>query len=128
MAVAQPVSPGRNWPTESVIARVRLPGARHFHIFLIFRTAQALYAAWVPKAVGSIFDLAGDPWKSVSIRMPEQLWELITDEAARGGMSASEFTRLAALAAVWYRRGERGHPYGDLLQRLGLLDEQREGS
>lgn len=58
--------------------------------------------------------------------MPEELWETITDEAAHAGMSASEFVRQAALAAVWYRRGERGHPYGELLERLKLLNPPEE--
>jgi len=56
-----------------------------------------------------------------NVRMPEELWEAIQDEAMRCHMSASQFVRQATLATIAYRHERRGD---DLRCRLGLEENR----
>lgn len=61
--------------------------------------------------------------KIVSVRMSEELWELLQDEALRAGTSASEFVRSACLVAVVYRQTRRGDDYGRIMERFGIDED-----
>jgi hypothetical protein len=58
--------------------------------------------------------------KIVSIRMSEDIWEAVQDEALRAGISASEFIREAAIIRMAYRWGARGGD-DDVIARLRAL-------
>jgi hypothetical protein len=62
--------------------------------------------------------------KIVSIRMAEETWEAIQDEATAMGISASEFVREAAIFRLGYRWGGR-EELDVVIERLrdaGMLD------
>jgi hypothetical protein len=58
--------------------------------------------------------------KIVSIRMSEDIWEAVQDEAIRAGVSASEFIREAAIIRMAYRWGTRDGD-DEIIARLRAL-------
>jgi hypothetical protein len=61
--------------------------------------------------------------KIVSIRMSEDTWESIQEEALRAGISASEFIREAAILRLGYRWARRidTDSIAREMQRIGVL-------
>lgn len=65
--------------------------------------------------------------KIVSIRMSEDIWEAIQAESMRGGISASEFIREAAIIRLAYQWGARNDDdeLSARLRVLGVLPKDR---
>jgi hypothetical protein len=64
------------------------------------------------------------PMRPTTLRFPESLWRMIEEDAEQEGISASEFTRCAVLAAVLIRRARRNPELGLNWERA--LTEARE--
>jgi uncharacterized protein (DUF1778 family) len=68
------------------------------------------------------------PMKNVTLRFGGRVWELIQEEAAIDGISASQFVREAALARAIHAQARRDPKrlWEDILTDVrGLMDEER---
>ena len=65
------------------------------------------------------------PLKAATIRVSQDLWSLLEEEAARQQISVSQFVRDAALLRVGHLAGARGDDSG--LIKIGQLAVQSDG-